>query len=131
MKRTTPGGIFFCQRAGCHILLPRFSGILPIHAVVFAYSGNPLFIQGCRGRRAGFKQPCLLDKSVELPSASNEFGWSIELSYSAAIKHNNPIAVQNGVDTVSDRYDRAVLEDTTPQHLLQEGIGFNINSGLD
>jgi hypothetical protein len=73
---------------------------------------------------------CLLDKIVEFAPLPDKFGWSIKFRYRTTIQNHYAIGVNDGVDSVCNSDDSAILEDAAAQCLLEKGIGFDINGGL-
>jgi hypothetical protein len=76
------------------------------------------------------KQPSLLDKVVEFPTLLDQDRRGIELRNAALIQDDDAVRVNDRVDTVRDRDNRAVLEDATTQGALKQSIRFDIDGRL-
>lgn len=76
------------------------------------------------------KQPSLLDKVVEFPALLDQNRGGIELRNAALVQDDDAVRVNDRVDTVRDRDNRAVLEDATTQGALKQSIRFDVDGGL-
>lgn len=54
---------------------------------------------------------CLFDEVIELATPPEKLGWSIEFCDGTPIQDHNAVRVNDGIDSVSDSDDSAILED--------------------
>ena len=55
---------------------------------------------------------CLFDEVIELATPPEKLGWGVEFSDGTPIQDHNAVGVDDGIDSVGDGDNSAILEDT-------------------
>lgn len=85
------------------------------------HGGDSLTIQETR----------LSDELMKLAAAPDKLGWGIEFSDGTAIENDDPVRVNDGVNTMRNGDDRSVFENVAAQGALKQYVCLDINGRLD